>query len=63
MRKSHHNGARVLDKAQDYYETTREKAGEGLDRAKSFIHAKPVTSTLLGLGLGMLFGLWMNRRD
>lgn len=62
MRHSH-NGARVLEKAQDLYSTSRGKAEEGLDRAKSFIHAKPVTSTLLGLGLGVLLGVWMNRRD
>lgn len=62
MRKSH-NGAPVLDKAQDFYETSRERAEEGLEKAKSFIQAKPVTSAFLGLGLGIFLGMWLNRRD
>lgn len=62
MRK-HRNGEQVLDKAQDLYEESREKAARGMEEAKTFIQEKPVLSALVGVGLGVLLGLWMNRRD
>lgn len=57
------SGSQVLEKAQDLYSNSRDFARNGAARAKSFIHESPVLSTLLGVGAGVLVGMWMRRRD
>ena len=54
---------KVLRKAQDLYVNSRELAGNGASHAKSFIHQRPLLSTLLGLGLGVLIGHWLRPRE
>ena len=59
----HSNGARVVEKAKDLYEDARERAAEGFDEANSFIHRKPVASTLIGVGIGFLLASLFRSRD
>ena len=54
---------KALHKAQDLYANSRELAKTGASRAKSFIYHRPVLSTLLGMGLGVLIGHWMRPKD
>jgi len=54
---------KALRRAQDLYADSRELARNGAFRAKSFIHQRPVLSTLLGLGLGALIGHWLRPRE
>jgi ElaB/YqjD/DUF883 family membrane-anchored ribosome-binding protein len=50
---------KVLGRARDLYEDSGEVARNGATRTKSFIHHRPVLSTLLGLGIGFLIGHWL----
>jgi len=48
--------------AAEYYEQARGKARQAEDVAGGFIRQRPITSVLLGVGLGLLFGrFWMHR--
>lgn len=60
MRKTH-NGSHLLEKAQDLYSNSRDMAKDGATKANSFVHHRPVLSTLLGAGAGFLVG-WLIRR-
>jgi hypothetical protein len=53
----------VLRKARTLYDDSREVAQNGATHAKGFIRSRPVMSTLLGLGLGVLIGHWFRPRD
>ncbi len=53
----------VLRKTRDLYDDSREVAQNGATHAKNFINRKPMLSTLLGLGLGVLIGHWLRPRD
>ena len=61
--RNHTNGRQVAEKAQDLYAASRKMARESSAQAKSFIHAKPVLSTLLGVGAGFLLALLFRSRD
>jgi hypothetical protein len=54
---------KALRTARDLYGESREVARNGATRTKSFIHNRPVLSTLLGLGLGFLIGHWLRPRE
>jgi ElaB/YqjD/DUF883 family membrane-anchored ribosome-binding protein len=48
--------------AAEFYEQARGKARHAEDAVGDFIGRRPITSVLLGLGLGLLFGrFWMRR--
>ena len=48
--------------AVEYYEQARGKARQAEDALGEFIRRRPITSVLLGAGLGLLFGrFWMRR--
>jgi ElaB/YqjD/DUF883 family membrane-anchored ribosome-binding protein len=48
--------------AAEYYEQARGKARHAEDAVGEFISRRPITSVLLGVGLGLLFGrFWMRR--
>ena len=48
--------------AADCYQQARVKARRAEDTVGEFIGRRPITSVLLGLGLGLLFGrFWMRR--
>jgi len=55
--------AKALRRAQDLYADSRDFARNGASSAKSFIHQRPVLSTLLGMGLGVLIGHWLRPRE
>lgn len=57
------NGARITDKAQDLYEESRKMAGKSASRVRSFIEDKPVTSALIGVGVGFLLASLFRPRD
>ena len=50
---------KTLRKARELYSDSREVARNGASRAKSFIHRRPILTTLMGMGLGVLIGLWL----
>jgi ElaB/YqjD/DUF883 family membrane-anchored ribosome-binding protein len=52
-----------LRKARDLYADSKEVARNGASHAKTFVHQRPVLSTLLGLGLGLLIGHWLRPRE
>ena len=47
---------KALHKAKDLYDDSREVARNGAAQTKSFIQQRPILSTLLGLGAGLLLG-------
>jgi len=53
----------VTDKAKDLYRASRKIARRGTSEANSFIHAKPVLSAVLGVGLGYLLSSLFRSRD
>jgi len=55
--------AKALRTARDLVDDSRDAARNGASHAKSFIHQRPVLSTLLGLGLGALIGHWLPPRE
>jgi len=55
--------SKALRRARDLYDDSREIARNGAAQTKSFIHQRPVLSTLLGLGLGALIGHWLRPRE
>jgi hypothetical protein len=55
--------AKALRRARDLYTDSRDIARNGASQAKSFIHQRPVLSTLLALGLGALIGHWLRPRE
>jgi ElaB/YqjD/DUF883 family membrane-anchored ribosome-binding protein len=61
MRRTH-SGSQVLEKAQDLYSNSRDLARNGASKANTFMHDRPVLSTVLGAGAGFLIG-WMFRRS
>jgi ElaB/YqjD/DUF883 family membrane-anchored ribosome-binding protein len=58
----HVNGRSAMEKASEFLANTREFTKEHASQAKSFIHEKPLLSTLLGLGAGLMVGLLFSRR-
>jgi len=52
-----HSKNRLRDRARDFYEESREAARDGASEASGFIHERPLASTLIGLGAGVLFGM------
>ena len=54
---------KALRRARDMYADSRAVARNGAAHAKSFIHQRPVLSTLLGLGLGVLIGHWLRPKE
>ena len=54
---------KALRRARDLYDDSRDVARNGATRAKSFIHQRPILSTLLGLGLGVLIGHWLRPKE
>jgi ElaB/YqjD/DUF883 family membrane-anchored ribosome-binding protein len=54
---------KALRKARDLFDDSREAARDGASQAKSFIHHRPLLSTFLGLGVGILIGHWIRSRD
>jgi ElaB/YqjD/DUF883 family membrane-anchored ribosome-binding protein len=63
MNNSRTPAAKALRKARDLYDDSRDIARNGADRASGFIHQRPVLSTLLGLGAGLLIGHLLRPRD
>lgn len=61
MRRNH-TASQVLERAQDLYSNSRELARDGASKANSFVHDRPVLSTLIGAGAGFLVG-WLLRRS
>ena len=61
MRRTH-SASEVLEKAQDLYSNSRDLARDGASKANTFVHDRPVLSTVLGAGAGFLIG-WMIRRS
>jgi len=61
MRRNH-NGTHLLEKAQDLYSNSRDMAKDSATKANSFVHDRPVLSTLIGAGAGFLVG-WLLRRS
>jgi len=57
------NGARVADKAQDLYEESRRMAEQSTSRVRSFIEDKPLTSALIGVGVGFLLASLFRPRE
>lgn len=55
--------AKALRKARVLYDDSSEMAWNGASHAKRFIHHRPVLSTLLGMGLGVLIGHWLRPRE
>jgi hypothetical protein len=55
--------AKALRRARDLYADSRDFARNGASHAKSFIHQRPVLSTLLGMGLGVLIGHWLRPKE
>jgi ElaB/YqjD/DUF883 family membrane-anchored ribosome-binding protein len=48
--------------AVEYFEQARGKARQAEDAVGEFIRHRPITSVMLGVGLGLLFGrFWMRR--
>jgi ElaB/YqjD/DUF883 family membrane-anchored ribosome-binding protein len=48
--------------AVEYYSQGKSKACQAEDAVGGFIRERPITSVLLGVGLGLLFGrFWMRR--
>ncbi len=52
----------VLSNSRAWAETGQEMAVTGSHRAKRFINKRPMTSTLIGLGVGYLFGKLFSKR-
>ncbi len=63
MNNGRSSAAKALRKARDLYDDSSEVARNGASHAKTFIHHRPVLSTLLGLGLGVLIGHWLRPRE
>ena len=61
--KHHTNGAKVVQKARELYDDSKDRAVEELDRANSFIHEKPVLSAVIGVGLGFFLASLFRSRD
>jgi hypothetical protein len=59
----HPNGSKVADKAKELYSSSRRLAEDEIERAGTFIHKNPVTSALLGVGLGFLLASIFRSRD
>ncbi len=53
---------RMGDTASDYYRQGLDKARTWENEVESFIKDRPITSILLATGVGILFGVFMNRR-
>ena len=52
----------IRDGAAEYYAGGQGKAREAQDAIGEFIRQRPVTTVLLGVGLGVLFGrFWLRR--
>ncbi len=52
----------VREGAAEFYEQARGKARHAEDAVGEFIGRRPITSVVLGVGLGLLFGrFWMRR--
>ena len=52
----------LRDGAAEYYSQGKGKACQAEDAVGGFIRERPITSVLLGAGLGLLFGrFWMRR--
>src|SRR4051794_25224800 len=59
---AHEKLGEVRDGAAEFYEQARGKARHAEDAVGNFIGRRPITSVLLGVGLGLLFGrFWMRR--
>ena len=54
---------KALRRARDLYDDSRQVARNGATRTNSFIHQRPILSTLLGLGLGVLIGHWLRPKE
>lgn len=54
---------KALRRARDLYADSRDFAKNGAVQANSFIHRKPVLSTILGLGVGLLIGHLLRPRE
>jgi hypothetical protein len=54
---------KTLRKARELYVDSREVARNGATHARSFILHRPLLSTLLGLGLGVLIGQWLRPKE
>jgi ElaB/YqjD/DUF883 family membrane-anchored ribosome-binding protein len=52
----------LMDRAEHLYRASRKLARQGTTQASSFIHARPILSTLMGVGTGILLGMFLNRR-
>ena len=57
------NGVRAAEKAQEVFSASRKMARKASTQAKTFIHEKPVLSTLLGVGAGFLLAFIVRGRD
>ena len=63
MRAHRLDRAEIMDRAGHLYSVSRKLAKKGQTRANTFIHKKPVWSTLLGVGAGVLLGMILRRGD
>ena len=48
--------------AAEYYELARGKVRQSEDAVGQFIGQRPITSVLIGVGIGLLFGRYWSRR-
>ena len=55
--------ARIAEAASDLASTSRKAARKGVAEARSFIEERPILSTLLGFGAGMLLSSLFRSRD
>jgi ElaB/YqjD/DUF883 family membrane-anchored ribosome-binding protein len=58
----HANRRTVVDRAPKFFVDSREFTKEQASQAKSFIQRKPIVSAFLGMGAGLLVGLFFSRR-
>ncbi|HLY74358.1 MAG TPA: hypothetical protein VKU80_09590 [Planctomycetota bacterium] len=61
--KNRSDGSKIADRARELYTSSRKVAAEEIDRAHGFIHANPVKSALVGVGLGFLLASLFRSRD
>jgi ElaB/YqjD/DUF883 family membrane-anchored ribosome-binding protein len=46
-----------MDRAREAFDDTRDFARDGAEETGAFIHERPVASTLMGVGAGVILGL------
>jgi len=55
-------GPKLMERATQVFDHTREFAKERAGQMKTFVHDKPFLTTLLGLGAGFVLGMLLTPR-